>query len=458
MKIMTNIDVNNNEISNAVISGISMKPLVTAPENPVEGEFYYNTSEKKAFQYNGTEWKAMGGASGNIVALMPETNEEIAMDDITFIGTKVTDPEAGDMIVIKRLIAGGKYTHSTYVYNETTGWIAADGSYNAENVYFDEDLLTTTAIGNISLVNGQATIPTKGGNIIDAFNAIYVKETNTDLKTGSPTASVNGSIKYCEIGTTTTQTVTVSMNEDGSYKYGYTTEEGSTGDAATATVNNGTTGVVVKATTPYELTFDGTALNPTVANGASFLLSPAIQTDKKSMSVVGKVNYEQGYIPVSNLKKMYPDQRISAGSASTSSAERFRWYIPMYQGFTYSDTAITDHANITVAQIKALGAPSASTVGAVAKVIDANAYDAKKIVTATASKAWRQYFLAVPSSYNWKMSGAKDGNNIDCTVLQAKDVTMTFGSGDTATDVTYNVYYINNAADYGTLTISWTLG
>ena len=99
MRIMTNIDVNNNEINNAVISGVSMKPLEQAPENPVEGEFYYNTSEKKAFQYNGTEWKPMGGASGNIVALTPETEEEIAMDDVAFIETKVTEPEAGDMIV-----------------------------------------------------------------------------------------------------------------------------------------------------------------------------------------------------------------------------------------------------------------------------------------------------------------------------------------------------------------------
>lgn len=55
------------------------------------------------------------------------------------------------------------------------------------------------------------------------------------------------------------------------------------------------------------------------------------------------------------------------------------------------------------------------------------------------------------------MSNAKDGNNIDCTVRQAADVTITYGSGDTAVDVVYNVFYINNAADYGTLKITWTL-
>jgi len=52
------------------------------------------------------------------------------------------------------------------------------------------------------------------------------------------------------------------------------------------------------------------------------------------------------------------------------------------------------------------------------------------------------------------MSGAKDGNGIDCTVRQAENVTITYNG----VDVTYNVFYIHNAADYGTLKITWTLG
>ena len=51
------------------------------------------------------------------------------------------------------------------------------------------------------------------------------------------------------------------------------------------------------------------------------------------------------------------------------------------------------------------------------------------------------------------MSGAKDGNNIDCTVVECADVTMTFND----VDVVYKVYCINNAADYGTLKITWSI-
>lgn len=61
MRIMTNLDVNFNEISNAIVNGIIMKPLATAPENPIEGQFYYNSLQKKAFQYDGVNWIPMGG-------------------------------------------------------------------------------------------------------------------------------------------------------------------------------------------------------------------------------------------------------------------------------------------------------------------------------------------------------------------------------------------------------------
>ena len=67
-------------------------------------------------------------------------------------------PNKDDIFVVKTLISGDKYSFTAYVYNGTA-WAAMDGNYNAENVYFDEDLLTTSEIGNITLTNGQATIP-----------------------------------------------------------------------------------------------------------------------------------------------------------------------------------------------------------------------------------------------------------------------------------------------------------
>ena len=79
-------------------------------------------------------------------------------------------PNKDDIFVIKTLISGENYSYKAYVYNGTA-WAAMDGNYNAESVYFDEDLVTTSAIGNITLTNGQATIPSTGKNLKEVFNA-----------------------------------------------------------------------------------------------------------------------------------------------------------------------------------------------------------------------------------------------------------------------------------------------
>jgi hypothetical protein len=60
----------------------------------------------------------------------------------------------GDIVILKELIAEDYCQHISYVYNGTD-WAAMDGNYNAENVYFDDDILVTTKIGTIqTLTNG----------------------------------------------------------------------------------------------------------------------------------------------------------------------------------------------------------------------------------------------------------------------------------------------------------------
>ena len=358
---------------------------------------------------------------------------------------------AGDVVIVKELISGDKYQHTAYIFNNEI-WAAMDGNYNAENVYFDSDLVLTYTFGRYTPdTSGRVTVPAKGVHLQALLEDAYSSEVKTGLKTKNPAASVSGSIKYYEIGSTGTQDVTVTLSEDGEYKYGYSTNpaSGNEGDTSVTVLNNKTTGVVVNtnAEAPYSLTFNGENISPKTAKGNVFTLAPVAQKEKVEMSVVGTVQHTSGGVPVSNLGKLYPSQVISSGSKSTSSAVRARWYIPMYHGFTYSDNVITDPAAIVAADFSKL-----------TKITNENAYSQTKTTTATASKAWRQYFLAIPADYGWTMSNAKDGNNIDCTVKQANNVTMSFGSGDSAVDIIYNVFYINNAADYGTLKISWNLG
>ena len=55
-KILTNLDLNKNQILNAILQNLG-----TAPANPVKGQIYFDTSAGKdrAYVFNGTEWIGM---------------------------------------------------------------------------------------------------------------------------------------------------------------------------------------------------------------------------------------------------------------------------------------------------------------------------------------------------------------------------------------------------------------
>lgn len=86
---------------------------------------------------------------------MFQAEAQAEQDDLIVIATAVGEAvlQSGDIAIVKRAIAGEKYEYTAYVYNGTV-WCAMDGNYNAENVYFSKDLITTSQIGNINLVNG----------------------------------------------------------------------------------------------------------------------------------------------------------------------------------------------------------------------------------------------------------------------------------------------------------------
>lgn len=54
MKFLTNIDLNQNELQNAVV-----QPLATAPTGKL-GQIYYNSTSRTLYQHDGTQWVAVG--------------------------------------------------------------------------------------------------------------------------------------------------------------------------------------------------------------------------------------------------------------------------------------------------------------------------------------------------------------------------------------------------------------
>lgn len=132
-----------------------------------------------------------------------------------------------DVAVVKRLINGDKYQHTAYVYNGTS-WAAMDGNYNAENVYFDENITITTAVGNVGLTNGSGEIPAAGKNLKQVFEALWTKEnykptvTNPSIKLSLNKTSASG-----EVGTTFEAPVaTAEITGFGSFQFGSQDKDG----------------------------------------------------------------------------------------------------------------------------------------------------------------------------------------------------------------------------------------
>ena len=371
-------------------------------------------------------------------------------DDITVIEGLVGENElqAGDMAIVKRYLQGtsGAVSYTSYVYNpEVSGdvkWTAMDGNYSANNVFFKNDITLAgsyTSVGNVALADG--TLSAAGKSVEDVLTSIFTKELNTRLKTADPSASIDGTIQYLEVGSSGSVSATIGFN-DGAYAYGYTTEEVTEDGASPTTTVNSTSvtgSALVTNENAYTVTFNG-ADTTYASTTKSITIEAPVKKTKTNMSASIKAKYTDGYAPISNLKKAYPSQAIKAGTTASASDELFRWYIPYYKGFIYR----ADEKLTTV------------DVSKLTKVTGSTAYNASNPKTDTATNSWIQYWLVAPASYNWTMNEAKDSNGLTLDVDTTQpNIKITYGSGDNAVEVEYKVLVISHKALYDTKTISW---
>lgn len=170
--------------------------------------------------------------------------------------------------------------------------IPAVEQLDAEKVFFSEDLLTTTAIGNIKLTNGQATIPAAGKNLKQVWDSIFVKEQNP--KTTQPSVQITfDQAKAYEVGTVVSPAYSAKLSA-GSYSYGP-----ATGVTATA----------------WEVT-DTEEHTASSASGSFPVLTVG---DDTSYKITAKASYGDGAIPLTNTGNEYAAGQIKAGSKSATS-------------------------------------------------------------------------------------------------------------------------------------------
>lgn len=217
-----------------------------------------------------------------------------------------------DVAVVKRLINGDKYQHTAYVFNGTD-WAAMDGNYNAENVYFDENIMITTAVGNISLSNGSAEIPAAGKNLKQVFEALWTKENfNPTVSNPSIELTINKTSAEGEVGTTfTAPTATVTAKTFGSFQFGAKDVDGkfyaanATSDVVFSSLKVGAAATAAAMTDDNSASISdvaaGSATKAVSVSGAAGTFTDGAQTQKFSASAAHGGSARKGVSNLGNL-------------------------------------------------------------------------------------------------------------------------------------------------------------
>ena len=181
-------------------SGVT-SALEASEEILLKGEIVIDTEANKMKCGDGlhrwSELPFMGADDAEIRNLIAEQEDncyllvaEGADTDTNKLAT-IAEPKKGDIAIVKRKIADtDKYTHTTYIYD--TEWRAADGNYDASNVYFDNDLTYTAAIGVLAKPTSSATLPAKGKTVKEVISSILAKEDPAAVAT-QPSESIASS-------------------------------------------------------------------------------------------------------------------------------------------------------------------------------------------------------------------------------------------------------------------------
>lgn len=313
--------------------------------------------------------------------------------DIEAINAAVGDTEIhnGDTAIVKRDIAGNKFSYTAYVYDGE--WKAMDGNYRADNVYFDEDLIYTANIGVKTVPSsGSATIAAAGKNVEEVLKSILAEEKNPN--TIQPAASVTAqNVGTFEIGTHKNISYTATLSA-GSYTYGPST--GIVAGTVTATCDG-------KTLTGATGTFEGVIAEAT----------------EKKVSV--SIEHAAGATPKTNLGNAYEAGKIAAGT-KTATSTGLKGVRHMFYGALKSDSALTSDI-IRGLKHEAATKKTIDTFGAGAGAV--------KVV------------IACPAGYNVTKVLMPSAMNADATanfVRQAGTVNVEGAEGYTAVPYTIWVY------------------
>lgn len=365
------------------------------------------------------------------------------IDDIAAIEAQVAAENAekqdGDVAIVKSMIAEGKYSYTSYVYDaaldiegEDTshGWSAMDGNYSASNVFLKKGITlsgdygkdsarhTITSIGNYRIGDTIAA----GTSLESVFMNMLSKRLQPSATPTAPAASItlytDGSTKKVaagavEVGTTINPYYVASLSA-GSYTYGPAT---------------GITASSYSITSTGRKTVDG-ATTDTVedsATTASGAFNSFIVDDDTNYKVSVSIPHNEGVPAVDNLgDPANPEVKIAAGT-KTANSGAVTGYRAWFCGYKNGTNALADASAITGAQVRALG----------------NAANGSWKPSMDVSQM-KQMFFAAPAGKGYKPVIKDASTTAPQTVLGPITVSVEGKDGFTAID--YDVWYVANAS------------
>ena len=201
-------------------------------------------------------------------------------------------------------------SYTAYVYSSAVGdWKAMDGNYNADNVYFDRDIVKAGSWGGVGNVthtpNRVEQISSSGKSLGEVMDMIFKGEEGFPPKAinNKPTCSVTQTSQSVEVGTTVTPSFTMSFDKK-TYPYG----------SNTTSALNSTTGV---SAISYVLTYKDKDNQQMLLSGtwttsktalSSFKAKAGTNSSGAQLSVDYGAAGDGLYIPRSNLERILSSQ------------------------------------------------------------------------------------------------------------------------------------------------------
>ena len=192
MDFLVNLNLNKNEIQNAVI-----QPLAVAPQNAVKGQIYFNSGDNFIYRYDGTKWKPVGvlysqdSSTGAVITGLDESGNVTTTKTIELTLDGLTPVESGYITNGMTLEAALKALDTAVKDAVAGGGEVNQNAFSVVNVS-KQSTVATDVVGSATDVKINATAKTDTVSIGSGNKWVQVKgdSANKTVTIGHKTSDV----------------------------------------------------------------------------------------------------------------------------------------------------------------------------------------------------------------------------------------------------------------------------